>query len=144
LENLGITVDVGAAYPLIEQRILALFGKDYASKEEFRWLKALHDTAMKVSSSVQCIGMHKPIPFSSIYQPTRVVVETSANDRSNETFAHQGSVSRSIVLAGSFTEHSIDVDQLLAKKSDSIIFAGPGWGKTTFLHHLFRSALGAC
>jgi len=142
LGNLDITLDVGAAYPLIEQRVLALFGKDYASKEESRWLKALHDTATKVSSSVQCIGMHKPIPFSSIYQPTRVVVKKSANDRSNEVFAHQDSVSRSIVLADHFTEHSIDVVQLLAKQSDSIIFAGPGWGKTTFLHHLFRSALG--
>ena len=91
--SLDITFDIGAAYPLIEQRVLALFGKDYATTEESKWLKALHYTATKVSSSVQCIGMHKPIPFSNIYQPTRLVVKASTKGIQSENFVHMDSTS---------------------------------------------------
>lgn len=140
--DFGITLDIGTAYPFIEQRVLALFGKDYASTEQAKWLRSLHDTAARVSSSVQCIGMHKPIPFSNIYQPTRLVVNASVSRKDREIFAYQDSVSRSLLQAQLYEEYVIDVSQVLTKKTDSIIFAGPGWGKTTFLHHLFRSALG--
>ena len=33
----------------------------------------------------------------------------------------------------------ITVEEFLKRDQDALIFGLPGWGKTTFLHHIFRS-----
>lgn len=61
------------------------------------------------ASTVQCIGMARPIPITDIYQPPRLV---SGNE-------------------------SIDVESLVASSNNSIIFASPGMGKTTLLQWIY-------
>ena len=74
---------------------------------------------MHQASSVQCIGMAKPIPIRDVYQPARLV------NRALDAYQ--------------------DLDSLIGRSSDpslssgAIIFAGPGWGKTTLLHWIFMS-----
>jgi len=84
--------------------------------------------------------MRKPLPFDSIYQPTRVVVAPD-DDTSNESYSWGDRVSRSIVRGRAFNEHPITIDQFLQRDQDALILSGPGWGKTTFLHHIFRLTL---
>jgi hypothetical protein len=38
----------------------------------------------------------------------------------------------------SLEEQTVGIDDFLADRNDAIVYAGPGWGKTTFLHHIFR------
>lgn len=36
---------------------------------------------------------------------------------------------------------SLTFESFLDSPEDTVVFAGPGWGKTTFLHHVFRRKL---
>src|SRR5205823_6265056 len=47
----------------------------------------------------------------------------------------------SILRGRAVGEKSITVEEFLRRDHDALIFGGPGWGKTTFLHHLFRSTV---
>jgi hypothetical protein len=68
------------------------------------------------SAQVQCVGMAKPVPIDKIYQPTRLIRRARLG-----------------------TEEEIEFEQLLGEDADAIIFAGPGWGKTTLLHWTYHS-----
>jgi hypothetical protein len=115
LMNGDVSFDLGSALPYLEHRILSLFGKDAASIEWQNRLKNILRLSAAQASHVQCVGMHTPIPISEIYQPTRLTLSAS-KDRAER-----------------------DADDLLAAGQDAIILAGPGWGKTTLLHHLYCS-----
>jgi hypothetical protein len=132
----GVTVDVGAAYPYIEQRVLQIFGKDAASTAERDWLKSLHDTAALQTSRVQCVGMSNPVPFEAIYQPTHLF--RKGVRRASTAFTHESRTQRSFLAAQAQTFKPISLDDLLSLGEDGIIFAGPGWGKTTFMSSAFR------
>src|SRR6185312_1822754 len=56
----------------------------------------------------------------------------------SESFYHEDDAIRSILAGRKLQERSISIANFLASKENSIIYAGPGWGKTTFLHHIFR------
>ena len=111
----GLTIDVGSVYPFLEERVLTLFGKDASSKEWLRTLQKLVRTSATESAYIQCVGMPKPIPIGELYQPTQLVRHS-----------------------GKGNEEQIEFDELIRERSDAIIFAGAGWGKTTLLHWIYQ------
>jgi hypothetical protein len=137
----GFSINLGDALPYAEQKFLKLFGKDAESLELAEWFKGMHATALKQTATVQCLGMRNPLPFDSIYQPTRLIVGPDEEDSGTETYAWDDRASRSILRGRAFNEQSITIDEFLHRDQDALIFSGPGWGKTTFLHHIFRSTV---
>ena len=135
----GITIPIGDCLPYLEQRFRELIGKDPASLETAAWFASLQKTAMVQASHVYCVGMHAPLPFESIYQPTRLrVAGAEEASRRSESFYHEDDASRSMLEGRKLEERSVSIDAFLASPDNAIIYAGPGWGKTTFLHHIFR------
>ena len=139
--SINITAD---ALEYAGQKFLKLLGKDYESVELALWFRGLQETALIQTASVHCVGMRNPLPFDSIYQPTRLLVgpdesEMAATDSSPLVWRDR--VSRSILRGRAFNEKSITIEELLRRDQDALIFGGPGWGKTTFLHHIFRSTV---
>jgi hypothetical protein len=132
--------NVSAALSRAEAKFLELFGSDNEVAELAEWFNRLQDTAMTQTASVQCLGMRKPLPFDSIYQPTRVIVAPD-DDTSNESYSWGDRVSRSILRGRAFDEQPITINEFLRRDQDALILSGPGWGKTTFLHHIFRITL---
>lgn len=108
----GVSINIGEALCYLENRTRALFGKDPVSEGWRRRLNKLNKLSMSQASAVQCIGMSKPIPISEIYQPTRLIARTPESQRTT-------------------------VDELLRRRTSCVIFAGPGWGKTTLLHWVY-------
>ncbi len=133
--------NVGAALSHAEEKFLKLFGNDNGGIELAEWFKRLQATAMTQTASVQCLGMRNPLPFDSIYQPTRVIVAPDEDDTSSESYAWGDRVSRSILLGRAFNEKPITIDEFLRRDQDALILSGPGWGKTTFLHHIYRATV---
>jgi hypothetical protein len=136
MDGLKVVID-GSALLYAEEKIKSFFGQDYASKEASSWLTGLQTTALAQTKSVKCLGMHKPVPFEDIYQPTSLVIKGTPLKR-QETYVYQDRVSRSILECWRPRYRAINVEIFLKSPDDAIIFAGPGWGKTTFLHHIFR------
>jgi hypothetical protein len=123
-----------------EQKFLKLFGRDYASIQLKRWFKGLQETALTQTATVHCLGMRNPLPFESVYQPTRLIVGPDEGDRlpAESSYVWEDRVSRSILHGRAFNEKPITIDEFLQRDQDALIFGGPGWGKTTFLHYVFR------
>jgi len=136
--SINITAD---ALEFAEQKFLKLFGKDYENVELARWFKGLQQTALTQTATVHCLGMRTPLPFDSVYQPTRLLVAPDEGEMltAASSYVFEDRVSRSILLARAFHEKSITLSEFLERDQDALIFGGPGWGKTTFLHHVFRS-----
>lgn len=87
---------------------------------------------------VNCIGMHKAVPFDQIYQPTKLLFRSGLNISAAAAFGEQNKIAQSIAISRGEEFNSLTIEGLLESPEDTIIFAGPGWGKTTFLHHIFR------
>lgn len=136
--SINITADT---IEYAEQKFLRLFGKDLESKELANWFKGLQQTALTQTASVHCLGMRNPLPFDSIYQPNRILVSPNENEPvdAESSFAHEDRVSRSILRG--LNQKPITVEEFLKRDQDALIFGFPGWGKTTFLHHIFRSTV---
>lgn len=140
----GASINLSAdALEYVEQKFLKLFGKDSASVQLTSWFKGLQETALAQTATVHCLGMRSPLPFESIYQPTRLIVGPDEGEMvpSESAYVWGDRVSRSILRGRSFNEKSITIDEFLRRDQDALIFGGPGWGKTTFLHHIFRSTV---
>ncbi len=137
----GLSIDVTrGALEYAEQKFLRLFGKDAESKELANWFRSLQQTALSQTAWVHCLGMRGPLPFEGIYQPNRIFVSPDENEVDAESsFAHEDRVSRSILRG--LNQNPITVEQFLKRDQDALIFGFPGWGKTTFLHHIFRSTI---
>jgi hypothetical protein len=138
--SINITAD---ALEYAEQKFLRLFGKDHESLQLSSWFKGLQETALTQTSTVHCLGMRSPLPFDSIYQPIRLLVGSDDTDvvTAESAYAWEDRVSRSILRGRAFNESSITVNDFLLRDQDALIFGGPGWGKTTFLHHIFRATV---
>jgi hypothetical protein len=133
------SVNISAdALEFAEQKFLRLFGKDSESKALITWFKGLQQTALVQTAIVHCVGMRNPLPFDSIYQPNRILVSPNENEPvdAESSFAHQDRVSRSILRG--LNQKPITVEEFIKRDQDALIFGLPGWGKTTFLHHIFR------
>ncbi len=101
----------------------------------------LRATAVEMTASVQCIGMQRGVPFDQIYQPTRLRVRSGLSISTAAAFGEQNKMAQSIAMSRYSEMHSVSVDEFLESPENAVIFAGPGWGKTTFLHHIFRKQL---
>lgn len=134
----GLSINLGDSLPYLEQRFLEMIGKDAASKEATAWLSSLQTTAIVQARHVYCVGMHSPLPFESIYQPTRLRVRGADEASNSESFYHHDEAIRSMLEGRRLLERSVSIDDFLASSDNAIIYSGPGWGKTTFLHHIFR------
>lgn len=135
----SINITAGAL-EFAEQKFLTLFGKDSESLQLASWFKGLQETALTQTATVHCVGMRNPLAFDSIYQPTRLLVGPDEGEvLPTDSYAWEDRVSRSILHGRAFNEKSITVDEFLRRDQDALIFGGPGWRKSTFLHHIFRS-----
>lgn len=85
--------------------------------------------------------MRNILPFDSVYQPTRLLVAPERGSSDTEFYTWGDRVSRSILRGRAVHADSITIDEFLRRDQDALIRGGPGWGKTTFLHHLFRSTV---
>jgi hypothetical protein len=101
----------------------------------------LNAVGLEVTRFVHCIGMNKAVPFDQIYQPTRLLFKSGMDISASAAFSGQNRIARSIAVSRGEEFHSLTVEALLDSPEDVIIFAGPGWGKTTFLHHVFRRTI---
>jgi hypothetical protein len=138
--DLAPSINISAdAIEYAEQKFLRLFGKDHESKELANWFKGLQQTALTQTASVYCLGMRNPLPFDSIYQPNRILVSPDENEPvdTESSFVYGDRVSRSILRG--LNQKPVTVEEFLKRDQDALIFGFPGWGKTTFLHHIFRS-----
>jgi hypothetical protein len=117
----GPSIDLGSALPYLEERLLGFVGKDPVSNEWKRSVERLTRLSVEQSAFVQCVGMAAPIPIAEIYQPTRLI--------------------RPALSGGQ--EEQIDFKHVLEEKSDAVIFAGPGRGKTTLLHWIYNTLAGS-
>lgn len=110
-----IKLDLVPAVTYSIDRVLSLFGKDYASREAADWLKQLIEVGVARSSTVQGIGMVRPISISDIYQKTRLFhPKPDKNERLKSIF------------------------ELAEKEESIVIVAGPGSGKSTLMHWAFQ------
>jgi hypothetical protein len=132
----------GDALEWAEQKFRKLLGKDYESQELAEWFRGLQQSAITQTASVHCLGMRSPLPFDSVYQPNRLIVAPEPGEAAPaESFAWGDRISLSILRGRAFEQKAITVEEFLLRDQDALIFGGPGWGKTTFLHHIFRSTV---
>ena len=139
--GLNLNIDLDGLLSKTWEKFLHLFGKDAESQNLKEWLNERTHIAFLDSRDVQCIGMHQPVLISDIYQPTRLVrdrpqvVTTPGN-------AYQGVGRKGRPREWEATEpETISVQKFLRQRQSSIVTAGPGWGKTTFLHWVFLDFL---
>ena len=139
----GPSINISAdALEYAGQKFLKLFGKDHESVQLARWFRGLQETAFTQTATVHCVGMRKPLSFDSIYQPTRLLVGPDEGEALPAgSYAWDDKVSRSILRGRAFNEKLLTLDEFLQRDEDALIFGGPGWGKTTLLHHIFRSTV---
>lgn len=65
--------------------------------------------------------------------------EITLPDGVHEPSRPRGQLVWDIELGGD--EHSLTLQEFLDAASDALVYAGPGWGKTTFLHHIYLSCI---
>jgi hypothetical protein len=130
----SVNIGLGDSLPYLEQRFLQLLGKDEASKAAADWFKTLQTTAIAQSERVYCVGMDHPLPFNSIYQPTRLKVKRPPKPKA-ESSVPDGKLNRSSERAQTLEAKTITVEEFLKEDQNAVIYAGP---KTTFLHHIFQ------
>ncbi|HET9281510.1 MAG TPA: hypothetical protein VFR24_06070 [Candidatus Angelobacter sp.] len=119
-----ITVDLGSVLPYLSEKFLAWFGHDLATKQALEWFNELQRIGHLESASVQCIGMHMPVPIGDVYQTTRLII---------------GDVTPTGFPAGS--QNEIEASEFMKAGGNAIIKAGPGYGKTTFLHYVYMTEM---
>jgi hypothetical protein len=122
-----VEVHLGETLPFLWDGFLRLIGKDKESAELKEWFTNLQRIGFIEASSVQCIGMHGPLPLEQIFQPTKLAWGVP-----NLTYRAEDGKSVTLVLPCL----PVTPDSFFAVPTDAAIFAGPGWGKTTFLHHI--------
>jgi hypothetical protein len=136
-----VSINLGDTLPWVSEKFLGLIGKDYETVELKEWFSDLQKTAIIEASSVQCMGMRHPLPLSEIYQPTRLIVPGTMIDRVSSEFTFHDKMAASIAASDAIDDKVIAVDAFRRLGKSAIIFAGPGWGKTTFLKHVFMESV---
>jgi hypothetical protein len=132
LITLDLNVDVEKLLSKTWDKVLAVFGRSASSEELRKWLDERTRVAFRQSRDVQCVGMHEPVLISDIYQPTRLLREQPKTVRIPMGKGREWDARAPEV---------IPVSRILAHRENSIITAGPGWGKTTFLHWVYLQVL---
>ena len=123
-----LSVDLGDTVPFLWEKLLSILGKDSATLELRDWFTVLQRSGFLAASSVQCIGMHTPLLLKDIYRPTKLVWQARHLIADNPLGKRQ-----EVTLSG----FPVSPKSFLGTPTSAVIKAGPGWGKTTFLHYLF-------
>lgn len=123
----SIEVNLGETIPFVWEKFLKVIGKDSESKELREWFTRLHSVGLTDASNIQCMGMHGPVPLQEIFQPTKLVWQVP-----HISIPKAGGGRITIPLS----RKPVTPESFLEIPTDAAIFAGPGWGKTTFLHHM--------
>jgi hypothetical protein len=112
--DISVNVDLASLFSYLEDRVRSIFGKSEEAQRAEENLGRQVRLETERAQWIRCIGMHDPVPLRDIYQPTRL------------QSPKVGKVYASDVLKG---------------RQNIVIYAGPGRGKTTFLHWLFLNLL---
>jgi hypothetical protein len=59
----SIELNTTDALLYLEEKAKSFFGRDATAVEAAKWLSSLQNTALVQTRAVQCVGMHKPVPF---------------------------------------------------------------------------------
>jgi hypothetical protein len=113
-----ISIEVGHAVELAIENATALFGKDKLTAAKKQRLDALIRLGSHEASYIQCVGMSRPIPLSTLYQTSRLS-------------AHQFDQAPATLTTS-------DVAEL---GEGCIIWGAPGAGKSVFLKSLYLHIL---
>ncbi|HEY1757748.1 MAG TPA: NACHT domain-containing protein [Bryobacteraceae bacterium] len=105
----GATFDVDSAVAYLIKRTAAFFGPDEISGEIDELLRNHINLGLREAALVQCVGMNEPVELLHLYQPTR------------------------------FKDSPLRLGAMVDEAKDSVVFAGPGQGKTTLLKYLLLS-----
>lgn len=108
-----ISIDIGSVLPYLEEKLLGLFKQDSESRVATDILRRHARLAIRDSSTVQIVGMDRPVAITDIYQPTR--------------------------LRKPWRTEEITFDDLVQARSSAVILGRPGAGKTVLLHYIFAS-----
>ena len=130
MSEFEISVNVGESIGFLWEKFLRVIGRDPETLNLEKWFYELQQVGWSDASYVQCIGMHTPLPLGDIYRPTRLLWQTSYIGVENRDGKRQN-----IQLSS----EPVHPDAFLRTNTSAAIVAGPGWGKTTFLHYLFLS-----
>jgi hypothetical protein len=130
--GININIDFGNLVPYAVDSFLKFLGKDSEAVELKEWFRGVQQIGLQESSVVMVIGMHSPLPLESIYQPTRLILQPRVEWADvGTTEAKQIEVQQQLLTP----------DRFLEREENGVLFAGPGWGKTTLLHYLFMKTL---
>src|ERR1700675_1329528 len=124
---LNLNVNLDATVAKAWDAFRSIFGKDADTSEKKRWIETLTREAFVRARDVQCVGMHTPVLLSEIYQHTRLLRAQSETVTGTSNGREWDAPRPQIV----------SIERFLVKRTNSIVTAGPGWGKTTFLHAVF-------
>ena len=105
----SINIDLGSLLPYFEEKLNSFIGRDMLSTTLKEIVRNVIQSGEQLSRSVQIVGMAQPIPIERIYQPTLLKNEN-------------------------FKPPQFCLQDLIERQQDAVIFAGPGFGKTTLLH----------
>jgi NACHT domain len=113
-----VSIELGSAIPYAVDRVLALFGKDALTASARERIASRIRLSARTAGAVQCIGMSRPIPIDTIYQPTRLARAQYGNESGQLTAA-----------------------DLLDAPGDYVVIGPPGAGKTVLLQKLYFDLL---
>lgn len=120
--------DVKGTVTAVLDRCKKYFDKDAESVALLDWLERRTAHSAQTASFVWVVGMRQPLPLSVIYQPTRLQVASSRIVIDEETGRTWGTLE----------PQEISVSEFLRERVNSIVTAGAGFGKTTFVHSVFK------
>ena len=108
-------------------KVPAANGKGLGDNRAQGLVERLQTVGLTEASNIQCMGMHGPVPLQEIFQPTKLIRQ-----------APHISVARPDGgrVTARLSDKPVTPASFFRVETNAAIFAGPGWGKTTFLHHV--------
>jgi hypothetical protein len=119
--------DVKETVSALIDRCRGFFGKDAESVALLEWLERRTAHGAQAASFVWVVGMRQPLPLGVIYQPThlQMALSRTVTDENGRIW-------------GTLEPQEMSVTEFLKDPVNSIVTAGAGFGKTTFMHSLFK------
>lgn len=128
LVSFNLNIDCNELLSRAWKKFTDMVGKADHPERVKQWLEDHTRMAFEEARFVQCIGMLSPVLISDIYQPTRLVREFTQTVTTSPEGGRGWDESRSRILS---------INDFIKMRQNCVVTAGPGWGKTTFLHWLF-------
>lgn len=111
-------IHLNQTIPYLTARFCSLFSADEVPDGFDAKMREHIDLSVREAFYVQCVGMREPVPLMQLYQPTKLKLMPTITPTSQEDTA---------------------LERILSCRENTIVFAGPGQGKTTFLKHVLFS-----